>query len=95
MSKSTLRQCANGHEYRKSSDCPVCPLCESKREPDAEFMKLVAAPARRALEHAGITSLNALSNWSEAELAELHGMGPNAIGKLKVALQQEGLLFRS
>lgn len=94
MSQSTERTCPNGHKYQKSSDCQTCPVCESQREPGAEYMRIVSAPARRALERAGILSLEVLSGWTERDLAALHGMGPNAIGKLKAALEERGLSLK-
>ncbi|BCY17830.1 MAG: hypothetical protein GYA12_05270 [Chloroflexi bacterium] len=47
----------------------------------------LAAPARRALEAAGITCLEDLSQWPEDELARLHGIGPNTLKVLKEALE--------
>jgi hypothetical protein len=35
-----------------------------------------------------------LARLTEAEIAALHGMGPNAIGKLRTALRTEGLAFK-
>jgi hypothetical protein len=90
----TLRVCTQGHRYYKSSDCPTCPVCESEREPAAEFMKMVSAPARRALEREGIKTLKQLSEYSEKELLALHGIGPGAIPKLKIELKKNGLTFR-
>lgn len=90
----TRRVCANGHVYYKSSDCPVCPVCEGNRKPEAEFLAVVAAPARRALEGAGIKTLKQLAKFSEAELLALHGLGPGAIPKLKAVLKRSGLSFR-
>lgn len=54
----------------------------------------ISAPAQRALQSAGITSLKQLTKISEAELLQLHGMGPNALGKLREALKANGLSFR-
>ena len=54
----------------------------------------LAAPAQRALASAGITSLRHLTRISEAELMQLHGMGQNALGKLREALKANGLSFR-
>ena len=88
-----LRTCPNGHEYYKSSDCPVCPICENEKRPDSGFLSDLAAPARRALERKGITSLQQLSRLTEAELLALHGMGPSTIPKLRIALKNEGLTF--
>jgi DNA-directed RNA polymerase alpha subunit len=57
-----------------------------------DFPKL-AAPARRALDGAGYTRLEQLTQVSEQELAKLHGMGPNALNTLKQALAARGLSF--
>jgi len=54
----------------------------------------IAAPAQRALQSARINTLKQLTQVSEAELLQLHGMGRNALGKLREALQAEGLSFR-
>lgn len=54
----------------------------------------LAAPAQRALKHARITSLKALARKTEADVAALHGMGPNALTQLKRALKKEGLRFK-
>lgn len=52
------------------------------------------APAQRALASAGIANLKQLSKFTEAEIAQLHGMGPNALSKLREALKAEGLSFK-
>jgi predicted flap endonuclease-1-like 5' DNA nuclease len=49
----------------------------------------LAAPAQRALAEAGITCLEDLSEWQEADVARLHGIGPNALKLLKEALQEK------
>jgi DNA-directed RNA polymerase alpha subunit len=90
----TLKTCKKGHPYYKSSDCPTCPVCELERKPKNAFQSLLAAPARRALENAGIKTLKQLSAYSEVELLELHGMGPGSIPKLKTALKEAGLSFK-
>jgi len=93
LTKGTLRICPNGHKYYKSSDCPTCPVCEEERKPDTGFLSLLAAPARRAMQNAGITNLKQLGSWTEAELLKLHGIGPTAIPKLKRALKARGYSF--
>ena len=60
---------------------------------NSDFPKL-AKPAQRALQNAGINKLKQLTEITEAELMQLHGMGPNALGKLKQALAERGLSFR-
>ena len=54
----------------------------------------LAAPARRALASAGITSLALLAKQSEAEVMKLHGMGPNAMAKLRTKLKAAEKSFR-
>ena len=54
----------------------------------------IGAPATRALEAAGYTNLKQLTKVTEAELAQLHGMGPKALMILREALKAEGLSFK-
>lgn len=92
--KGTLRTCAKGHQYYKSSDCPTCPTCEEQRKPTSGFLSLLSAPARRAMEREGIYTLKKLAAYSEAELLQLHGLGKTTLPKLKGALNEKGLSFR-
>jgi DNA-directed RNA polymerase alpha subunit len=92
-SEKNLRTCNKGHNYYKSSDCPTCPICEEERKPETGFLSLLSAPARRALENNGITSLQQLSTFSEKEILQFHGMGPASLPKLRKALENEGLAF--
>lgn len=57
-------------------------------------MLLLGAPARRALEAAGITSLDKLAQYSEKELLQLHGLGPSSLPKLRRALEEQNLAFK-
>ncbi|MFZ0369964.1 MAG: RNA polymerase alpha subunit C-terminal domain-containing protein [Halobacillus sp.] len=93
-SNKNMRICDKGHRYYKSSDCPTCPICENARKPESGFLSLLAAPARRALENKGITSLRILSTYSEEDVLKFHGMGPSSLPKLKSALKEEGLSFK-
>jgi hypothetical protein len=80
-SRKSTRICSNGHRYEKSSDCPVCPICERERAPAADFLAPLAAPARRALEGAGLTTLAKLARRREAEVPpgiKAHRMPRNA-----------------
>jgi predicted Fe-Mo cluster-binding NifX family protein len=63
-------------------------------KPSAVPFPNIGAPALRALQGAGYTSLEQLSKVSEAEVAKLHGMGPKALGILKEALRVQGLSFK-
>lgn len=95
ISKKTLRTCDEGHKYYKSSDCPTCPVCEQERKPEDGFLSLLSAPARRALEHNGVTSLQQLTKYSENEILKFHGMGPASLPKLRAALETNGLSFKN
>ncbi|HLO16438.1 MAG TPA: hypothetical protein VK206_16520 [Anaerolineales bacterium] len=59
-----------------------------------DFPKL-AAPAQRALAAAGVQSLEQLTKFSEEEVKQWHGIGPNALDKLRQALAERGLSFAS
>ena len=91
----TLRTCPNGHNYYKTIDCPACPICESKRKAgDSPFAGL-GAPARRALENAGIITIAELAQYHEKDILKLHGMGPGSMPKLRSLLREQGLSFKS
>ncbi len=60
---------------------------------DSNFPK-IGAPATRALEAAGYANLKHLTKVTESEIAQLHGMGPKALGILREALKAEGLSFK-
>jgi DNA-directed RNA polymerase alpha subunit len=53
----------------------------------------LSAPAQRALAGAGYTSLEQLSRATEEDIKKLHGIGSNALGKLRRALADKGLSF--
>ncbi|MDR6551707.1 RNA polymerase alpha subunit C-terminal domain-containing protein [Paenibacillus qinlingensis] len=94
-SKKTVRICNKGHKYYKTTDCPTCPTCEQELKPESGFLSTLSAPARRALENNGITTVQQLSGYSEAEILQYHGMGPGSLPKLRAALQANGLSFKS
>lgn len=54
----------------------------------------LAAPAQRALASMGINDLKQLSKFTEAEIAQLHGIGSNALDKLRIVLRTHGLSFK-
>jgi uncharacterized protein YdhG (YjbR/CyaY superfamily) len=64
-----------------------------KTQSDSDLPK-IGKPATQALEAAGYTNLKQLINVTEAELAQLHGMGPKALGILREALKAEGRSFK-
>jgi len=53
----------------------------------------LAQPAQRALVNAGIASLEQLKTFSESEIKALHGMGPNAMKKLRDAMAASNIEF--
>jgi ERCC4-type nuclease len=60
---------------------------------DSNFPAGLSQPARRALAGAGYWRLEQLANHSEAEIKELHGIGPKALDQLRHALETLGLSF--
>ena len=54
----------------------------------------IAKPGYRALAGAGITTLEQLSQWTEADLSKLHGIGKNGVVILKSVLADHGLSFK-
>jgi hypothetical protein len=69
-------------------------LLEGKKSRSNELPAKLGAPAERALANAGIQNLKQLTKFSEAEIQQLHGVGPNAVGKLRQALAEQGLSFK-
>lgn len=60
---------------------------------DNDLPKL-AAPAQRALAAANIQRLEQLTHFTEADIKQLHGIGPNALNTLRQTLVAKGLSFR-
>jgi DNA-directed RNA polymerase alpha subunit len=54
----------------------------------------ISQPAHRALQVAGIETLDQLTKYREEELLGLHGFGPKALGILKSILAEHGLSFK-
>ncbi len=86
--------CANGHTFEKPSDRQTCPTCERDGMAMSAIPK-IGAPATRALENAGVQSLEELADWSEQDLLDLHGMGPRAVAILREHLADHGLALKS
>ena len=93
-SMKNKRICPHGHTYYKTSDCPVCPVCELERKPVEGLFANLSAPARRALENENIRTVQQLASFSKKEILALHGMGPASIRKLSIALNKAGLGFK-
>jgi hypothetical protein len=65
----------------------------SRKKKESDLPAKLGAPAERALAGAGIKNLKHLTRSSEAEIKQLHGIGPNALAKLRQALSARGLSF--
>jgi HPt (histidine-containing phosphotransfer) domain-containing protein len=65
---------------------------DQKRNRENDLPKL-AAPAHRALAAAGIQHLAQLCQLSESEIKQLHGIGPNALNRLRRAPAAKHLAF--
>lgn len=55
----------------------------------------LGAPARRALSGLGISRLEDLTNYSDAQIKTLHGVGPQVMTVLQASLTANGLKFKS
>lgn len=51
-------------------------------------------PAHWALANAGIVTIADLAQWTQRDVAALHGIGPKAFPALTAALAERGLAFR-
>jgi len=65
---------------------------KDQNEHTGDLSKL-SAPAQRALAAAGIQHLEQLTQFSEAQVSQWHGIGPNALNALRTALKARGLSF--
>lgn len=85
--------CKKGHTFYKSSDCPVCPICEKEKVRRGVFADM-SAPTQRALDHAGIKTLRQLAKKTEREILDMHGIGPASMPVFKKKLKEAGLSFK-
>ena len=65
----------------------------SPSQTESDLPLKLAVPARRALAGAGIVRLEQLAKLSEAEVKQLHGIGPKALDLLRRALAAKDLSF--
>ncbi|WP_193769118.1 RNA polymerase alpha subunit C-terminal domain-containing protein [Metasolibacillus meyeri] len=94
MRETTLRICEKGHRYYKKTDCNTCPKCEQEKKPVEGFLARLSSPARSALIHEGITTLEQLAQHTEKDILKLHGIGRASIPTMKAALEEKGLSFK-
>ena len=92
--EKSLRVCEKGHKYYKSSECLSCPICDKENKPKSGFLSKLSVPARRALIHEGISTLQELSKFTEKEILKMHGIGPASLPTMKTSLEAEGLSFK-
>ena len=60
---------------------------------ESDLPKL-SAPAHRALAAAGVRKLQDLTQFSEKEVGQWHGIGPNALDQLRRSMKEQGLSFK-
>ncbi|MBT2596903.1 hypothetical protein [Arthrobacter sp. ISL-72] len=53
----------------------------------------IGAPARRAMAHAGLETLEQVVQFGKRELLKLHGMGVRTMAQLEDAMDEHGLEF--
>ncbi|HMR18132.1 MAG TPA: RNA polymerase alpha subunit C-terminal domain-containing protein [Sphingobacterium sp.] len=91
----TLKICEKGHKYYKSSDCPTCPICERIEAPASGFLASLSNPAKNALLHYDIDTIQKLAEHTEKEIIALHGIGKASLPTFKKALEEAGLDFKT
>jgi DNA-directed RNA polymerase alpha subunit len=92
--KPVLKTCEKGHKFYKSTDCPSCPTCDAENKPESGFLSLLSSPARNALIHEGITTLEKLAGFTEKEILSIHGIGPASLPALKSVLKEKNIQFK-
>ncbi len=55
------------------------------------LLNRLARPAQRAILSTGVTTLEQLSNMTEDEIYNLHGIGKNAMKTILATLEENGL----
>lgn len=85
---------------RRQSNCPITADPQKREEANRTTASIrdnlpegLAQPALRALASAGINSLQDFTMVKQDDLARMHGIGPNALAKIKTALEKQGLTF--
>jgi len=92
--QKTKKTCPHGHTFYKSSDCPTCPTCEKLKEPTSGFLALLSNPARNALLHHGIDTIQKLASHTEKEILDIHGIGKASLPAFRTSLEENGLSFK-
>lgn len=92
--QNTKRTCKFGHTFYKSSECPSCPTCEKLKHPASGFLAHFSNPARNALLHHGIDTIQKLSSNTEREILKIHGVGKASLPIFEKSLKEAGLTFK-
>ncbi|PID14884.1 hypothetical protein CSV63_10575 [Sporosarcina sp. P34] len=92
--KMNVKVCEKGHTFYKSSDCTSCPTCDKENKPTSGFLSKLSSPARNALVHNGIDTLQKLSKYTEKEILKIHGIGPASLPIMRTFLEEESLSFK-
>ena len=66
---------------------------QQNNEQESNLPIELAKPVRRALAGVGIQRLEQLTKFTETEVKQWHGIGPNALSHLRRALNARGLSF--
>ena len=69
------------------------PRERTPRRSGTPLPRSIGAPATRALRNADLHTLEAVSAWSQRDVAALHGVGPIALERLAAAMTEVGLLY--
>ncbi len=69
-------------------------MAKNKNQKSESSLPKLAAPAQRALASVGIKKLEDLTKFTERELMQLHGMGPNAMSSIRLALKTKEISFK-
>ncbi len=67
---------------------------EGRKQSKEDFLSVLSAPARRALENKGIKTLKQLARFTESDILAMHGIGKSTMPKLRNVLENAGLHFK-
>lgn len=73
----------------------LCMMTQRNQTTNNDELPWIGAPARGALEYIGVTKLSQVIKMSEAELLQVHGIGPKAVSLLKKELDKRKLSLKA
>jgi large subunit ribosomal protein L21 len=80
---------------KKAEDAGEAPKADdAPKAPEGGLPEGIGKPATRALEEAGLDTLEKVAGKTEAEVLELKGVGPKAVEALRDALADAGLSLK-